>query len=204
MEFHDVVRRRRMVRSYRPDPVDPAVLERILGATRHAPSAGFSQGHSLVVVTEAETRRAIATLAGEAEYVAAGFDPWISRAPVHVVVCTEKVRYLARYREPDKGGPDGPLAREEAWSVPYWWVDAGTVLMLLLLAAVDEGLAAGFLGVHAVPGLRDLLGIPADVSPVGVVTVGHPAPDRRSGSLRRGRRPAAEVIHRERWGGRPA
>ena len=78
-------------------------------------------------------------------------------------------------------------------------MDAGAALQNLLLAAVDEGLAAGFLGVHALPGLADLLGIPEEYTPIGVVTVGHGAPDRRSGSLRRGRRPEAEVIHRGRW-----
>jgi hypothetical protein len=37
------------------------------------------------------------------------------------------------------------------------------------------------------------------VRPVGVALVGHGAPDRRTRSLRRGRRPLAEVLHRERW-----
>lgn len=82
---------------------------------------------------------------------------------------------------------------------PYWWVDAGATMMLLLLAAVDEGLAAGFLGVHSVPGLRELLSIPEAVTPIGVVTIGHPATDRRSGSLQRGWKPAAAVVHQEKW-----
>jgi nitroreductase len=70
-----------------------------------------------------------------------------------------------------------------------------------LLAAVDEGLAAGFLGVHSVPDLGAVLGIPAHHTPIGVVTVGHPLPDRRSGSLNRGRKPRETVVHRERWAG---
>lgn len=192
-----MVRRRRMVRNYTEDPVDPAAVERILAAALRAPSAGHTQGQDLVVVTDPTTRKAIADLAGEPDYVARGFDPWISRAPVHVVVCTSKAAYLRRYAEADKGGPHGPMAIETGWPVPYWWVDAGATLMLLLLAAVDEGLAAGFLGVHAIPGLRALLGIPDEVDPIGVVTLGHPAPDRRSGSLRRGRRRGR--IHREHW-----
>ena len=197
MEFSEVVRRRRMVRNTTDDPVDPDAVERILAAALRSPSAGFTQGQDLVVITDPETRRNIAELAGEAEYVAAGFDPWISRAPVHVVVCTSKAAYLARYAADDKGGPDGPMATEDGWPVPYWWVDAGGVLMLLLLAAVDEGLAAGFLGVHSIPGLRELLGVPDDVEPIGIVTVGHPAPDRRSRSLDRGRR--TDQVHRDRW-----
>lgn len=201
MEFADVVRRRRMVRNYRDEPVDPAALDRILAAARRAPSAGFSQGQTLLVVTDADTRRRIAQLADEPSYVAAGFDPWISRAPIHVVVCTRPESYLERYREPDKGGPDSPLARAENWTVPYWWVDAGATMMILLLAAVDEGLAAGFLGSHSLGDVKRLLDIPNDVEPIGIVTIGHPAPDRKSGSLARGRRPTHEVVRHGRWAG---
>lgn len=198
MEFADVVRRRRMVRNYTTEPVDPEVLDRILAAAERAPSAGFSQGQSLVVVTDPAVRGSIASLAEEEAYVADGFDPWISRAPVHIVVCVRKETYLERYREPDKGDPDGDSGTEAGWPVPYWWVDAGASMMLVLLAAVDEGLAAGFLGSHRMPELKDLLGIPSEVEPIGIITLGHPAPDRRSGSLRRGRRP--DNVHREGWG----
>ena len=190
-----MIARRRMVRNYTGSPVDPAALERIVDAGRRAPSAGFSQGQAFVVVTDRADRAEIAALAGEAHYVEAGFDPWISRAPVHVVVCVSEDAYRRRYREPDKS-PDG---REIEWPVPYWWIDAGAALQNILLAAVDEGLAAGFLGCHAMSGLAALLDIPAEYSPIGVVTIGHPAPDRRSGSLSRGRRPVRDVIHRDRW-----
>lgn len=198
MDFQDVIRKRRMVRNYTDDPVDAATIDRLIEATRRAPSAGFSQGQYLVVVTSSETRKAIADLSAEPEYVSAGFDPWISRAPVHFVICTSEADYHRRYREPDKVDAEGG---EIPWPIPYWWVDAGASLMLLLLAAVDEGLAAGLLGVHSIPGLRELLGIPDEVTPIGVVTIGHPAPDRRSGSLSRGRRRESDVIHRERWDG---
>lgn len=188
-----------MVRNYADRPVADDALDRILERAQKAPSAGFSQGVSFVVVTDAERRGAIARLADEDEYVADGFDPWISRAPVHIVICVRKDAYLERYREEDKGGEKGPSATEAGWPVPYWWVDAGASMMLLLLSAVDEGLAGGFLGSHNLEGLSDLLGIPDDVSPIGVVTIGHAAPDRRSGSLARGRR--SDTIHRERWAG---
>ena len=198
MEFQDVIRKRRMVRNYTDEPVDAGTIDRLIDATRRAPSAGFSQGQYLVVITSADTRKAIAEQSGEPEYVAAGFDPWISRAPVHFVICTSEADYHRRYREADKVDRDG---REITWPVPYWWVDAGASLMLLLLAAVDEGLAAGLLGVHSIPGLRSLLGIPDEITPIGVVTVGHAAPDRKSGSLKRGWKPEVDVVHRERWSG---
>lgn len=196
MEFSQVVARRRMIRNYGTDPVPEDSLNRILAAARKAPSAGFSQGQSLVVVTEDRTRLEIARLAGEERYIADGFDPWISKAPIHVVVCVSEQTYHNRYREPDKLSSIG---EEIEWPIPYWWVDAGATMMMLLLAAVDEGLAAGFLGVHSIPGLRDLLNIPDEVSPIGVVTIGHPAPDRRSGSLKRGWKRTEAVVHRELW-----
>ncbi len=184
-----------MVRNYLDQPVDPQVLAQIVDTGRRAPSAGFSQGQAFVVITDDGTRAAVAALADEESYVATGFDPWISRAPALIVVCVSEEAYRSRYREPDKL-VDG---QEIEWPVPYWWVDAGAALQNLLLAAVDAGLAAGFLGTHALEGLSRLLDMPEEYVPIGVVTVGHPAPDRRSGSLARGWRPASEVIHWNRW-----
>lgn len=194
MDFTDVVRKRRMVRNYLPDPIDVDVIDRIVEAGVKAPSAGFTQGQSFVVVRSEERRQRIAELAGEARYVEMGFDPWISRAPVHLIISVSETAYHRRYQEPDKTDPAG---NETEWPIPYWWVDAGASLMAILLATVNEGLAAGFLGAQSFEGLAEFLELPADVMPIGVVTIGHPAPDRRSSSLQRGRRPG--VVHHERW-----
>ncbi|MCP4248796.1 MAG: hypothetical protein GY778_17265 [bacterium] len=195
MEFSEAIRRRRMVRNYLPDPIPAEVVDRVLDRARRAPSAGFTQGQSFVVVTDAARRVEIARLAHEDEYLAAGFDPWLSLAPVHVIICTSEAAYRARYSEPDKAG----AADAQDWPVPYWYVDAGASLMVLLLAAVDEGLAAGFAGSHSLTGIQELLGIPADVMPIGLVTLGYAAPDRRSGSLARGWKHIEGVVHREQW-----
>ncbi|CAN5843630.1 nitroreductase family protein [soil metagenome] len=196
MEFSDALHRRRMVRNYLDTPIEKGTLERIAAAATRAPSAGYSQGQAVVVVTDPGVRLRIAEAVGEARYVAQGFDPWISRAPALLVMCVSEEAYHRRYREPDKLREDGT---EIEWPVPYWWVDAGASLMAVLLAAVAEGLAAGFLGGHAIDDLRAVLDIPPEYQVVGVVTVGHPAPDRRSGSLDRGPRPRSQVIHRDRW-----
>ena len=200
MDVAEAVRRRRMVRRYRPDPVDPVAVRRILESAWRAPSAGFSQGQAFVVVTDAEDRRRLATVCGEDAYVARGFAPWLSGAPVLVVCCTRPDAYRERYAQPDKPGaaPGGRVG----WTVPWWYVDAGAALEAILLSAVAEGLGAGFLAIHEPDAVRDLLGVPADVEPLGVVTIGHPdAADRPSGSLRRGRRPYDEVVRTGRWGG---
>ena len=196
MELQQALARRRMVRRYRDAPVDRDVLERVLSTALRGPSAGFSQGLRLIVVTERELRHAIARLCGEDEYVAAGYDAWLSVAPVHVIPCVREADYRERYAEADKASTGGP----DAWTAPYWWVDGGAGLMLLLLAAVDEGLGAGILDLGDPADVRGLLGIPADIAPLCLVTVGHPADDPGPrGSAARGRRPSHETIHWEGW-----
>lgn len=197
MELAELVRRRRMVRNYDPDKtVSRESLERIAAIAQRAPSAGFSQGQRLLIVTEPARRVRLAKLAEEPEYVAAGFDPWISRAPAILIPTVSEQIYHARYQEQDKLEDDGT---EIDWPIPYWYVDVGATMMLILLAAVDEGLAAGFLGLPDYGALRGELGIPADQQPIGMITVGYPLADRRSGSLKRGWVPREEFVHWEQW-----
>lgn len=196
MEFEQVVRKRRMVRSFTDEPVPRETIDRLLDLARRAPSAGFTQGQSFIVVTRPELKQAIAELCSEASYVEAGFDPFISKAPVLVVPCTSEAAYHRRYQEPDKVREDGG---EIDWPVPYWFIDIGCAVMTLLLAVVDEGLAAGFAGAFDLDGLRAVLGMPDDITPVGVIPIGHPAPDKRSPSLKRGRKPRPQVVHYEQW-----
>jgi nitroreductase len=198
MDFEDVVRKRRMVRHFLSDPIPQETIDRMLGLAQRMPSAGFSQGVSFVAITDEETRRRVAKIAGEAEgYTAGGFHPFISEAPVQIIICTSEKVYKDRYREPDKK-PD-PAAEEMEWPIPYWHTDAGCALMLLLLAAVNEGLAGAFVGVWDQKGLQDLLGIPEHFVPIGITMIGHGAPDVPSPSLKRGRRRLEDVVHRERW-----
>jgi nitroreductase len=167
-----------------------------------APSAGFSQGWAFLVLDRpADVRRFWgATTPGDPADDTEP-SPWLAgmrTAPVVVVPLASKAVYLDRYAEPDKGWSDRDEAR---WPVPYWYVDTGMASLLMLLTAVDDGLAACFFGIppERVDAFRAAFGVPDDHAPVGAVTLGHPAPDRRSPSLRRGRRGLDEVVHRGHW-----
>ncbi len=197
MEFSEVLAKRRMVRNYTSEPLDPEVIDDVAAAALRGPSAGNSQAMVVVVVTDRDKRLRIAEVADERSYVERGFDPWISRAPAHIVLAVSEKIYRDRYSEPDKLGPNG---EEIDWPVPYWWVDAGAALMAVLLAAVNQGLGAGFLGVHSVPELSRIVGLPDHFVPIGVVTLGHAAPDRRSASLDRPRRGPETALFHEEWG----
>ncbi len=188
-----------MVRHFTNEPVDPAALKRILDLARHAPSAGFTQGQSFVVVTRPELKQQIARLCSEESYVERGFHPFISEAPVLVIPCTSETAYHRRYQEGDKTNEDGS---EIVWPVPYWHMDIGCAIMIPLLGVVNEGLAAGFAGLPEPSDyvvLHELLGIPDEVTPVGVIPIGHRTQDKRSGSLKRGRKPEEDYVHYEHW-----
>jgi len=198
MEFSEVVRRRRMVRAYDPArPVPGEVRDRLLANALHAPSAGFSQGWAFLVL-EAKPDRdlfwSVTSEPGEA-------DAWLTgmtAAPLLIVCFSHKDAYLDRYADADKGWTDRDESR---WPVPYWDIDTGMAALLILQTSVDQGLGACFFGVPPdyIPGLRSAFGVPDGFSPIGVVSVGYRAEDRRSPSLRRGRRGLDEVVHHGRW-----
>jgi len=202
VEFREILKRRRMVRAYEADTIPRETLERIVATIRRAPSGGFSQGQRFVVVTDPDRKRAIADATGEEYYVGEGFSPWISGAAALIVVCAREEDYRERYRQPDKLDESG---EEIEWPVPYWYVDAGKAAMLVLLAAIDEGLAAGVFGVPAefMQRFRELIGVPDDVAVVEVITIGRPGKDtmsdERSSRATRPRKSLDELVRWERW-----
>ena len=200
MEFDEVVRRRRMVRSYDPArPVPAELVDKIIKHGLRAPSAGFSQGWGFLVLSEQADRDRF----WEATRTGDGTDSWLARlstAPLIIVALSNKSVYLDRYAQPDKGWTDRDEAR---WPVPYWDIDTGFAALLMHLTAVDEGLGSCFIGLPAerVGAFRDAFGVPDEFTPIGALTVGYGAPDKRSPSLRRGHRPVDDVVHHGRWAG---
>ena len=197
MEFEAVVRRRRMVRDFDPDrPVPREVVERLLDLAVRAPSAGFSQGWAFLVLSRPAEVDRFWSATTDPDRVPDSWLRGMRRAPLLIVPLAHRDGYLDRYAEPDKGWTDRDEAR---WPVPYWYVDTGFASLLMLLGVVDAGLGACFFGIppQRLAGFRAEFGVPEAYSPIGALAIGYPAPDRRSPSLRRGRRPVAEVTH---WG----
>ena len=204
MEFQDVVRRRKMVRDYATDPVDPAIVDRALHNAVRAPNAGFSQGWGFLVLDERDDVSRFWELTTDPEDLAEP-DAWLTgmmHAPVVVIPCSSKAAYLKRYAQPDKGWTDEDEAR---WPVPFWHMDAAMASLLILQTATDAGLGSCFIGVppDKDAAVRAEFGIPDDHDPVGVVTIGHRAEgEHASGSPRsRSRRDLGDLVHRGRWGG---
>jgi nitroreductase len=195
MEFVDVVMKRRAVRRFEEGGVERDVIERIARLAQRSPSAGFSQGQRLVVVTEPERRREVARICGE-EFYEDVFGPWISECAAQFIPCVSEAIYHRRYQEADKIDEDGS---EIDWPVPYWFVDVGGTMQTIWLAAVNEGLGCGFVGTGEPGELNELLGIPEEFVPIGVMPVGRSLPDVRSPSLKRGWVPFESFARWERW-----
>ena len=199
MDLRDILKRRRMVRHYTGEAIPRETLERIVTTVRAAPSAGFSQGQRLLVVDDPGLLADLAALAdGAAE---PELEPWFPSAPAHVLVLTREADYHERYRSDDKL-QDG---QEIEWPVPFWYVDAGATLMLVLLAAIDEGLSAGVYGVPVEqdPAWRALLDIPSELRIVAGVTIGRGAPDPgwsgKSSRATQRRKALDEIVKWNRW-----
>lgn len=203
MELSELLRRRRMVRDYDPGrAVDADQVETVLAAMLRAPSAGFTQGVSLLALTEAADREPYWAAAARGE------SGWLTRmrqAPVLILVWTSRAAYLDRYTEPDKGWTDRDPDR---WSAPYWFVDAGMASMAGLLAAADAGLGACFFGVPAdrVDAVRETFAVPADQLSVGALSLGYAVspgplgpPTATGSATRRDRKPPRDLIHRGQW-----
>ena len=197
--LYDLLKQRLMVRHYTGEPAPRDALERIVETVRRAPSAGFSQGQRLLVVDDPELLARIAAI-GDDEPLE-GVEPWFETAAAQIFVMTREGDYHDRYQRDDKL-QDG---EEIVWPVPFWHVDAGAAMMLVLLAAIEEGLAAAVYGIFDddEKELRDLLRIPDDFTLVAGISIGYPLPDpgwsSKTSRTTQRRRAVDELVHWNAW-----
>lgn len=208
MEFTEVIKRRKMVRAFTLEPLAPGVTDRLLRAANRAPSAGFSQGYSFLVLEGSQQSAPLWEVLGQ-DVASAGAQEAdrqamraaMSRAPLVIVPLACKDVYLDRYARSDKGWTD----RDEShWPVPYWYIDTGFTTLLILLAAVDEGLGAVFFGIQPeiISEFRTRFGVPEQWTPIGAVAIGYPDPsgDPAPSSARSiTRKSLGELVHRGQW-----
>jgi nitroreductase len=201
MELREAIRRRWMVRKFEPKAIPEDVLRRVLEVARHAPSGGFSQGFDFIVLaTPAELDWFYRTTDDPRDP-----DPFPGRDASSAPACillpfANKATYLDRYAQPDK--IQFGLDKEENWPVPFWTVDAAMAIMLILLAAVEEGLGAWYFGISR--GEEDVvreLGVPGSCIMLGAIALGYPsAEDKpRTALFAKRRRPFEEMFHVGRW-----
>ena len=201
MELRRALETRRMTRDFTPTPLDPNLVIDLVDLASRAPSAGKTQGWSLVVLTGAARDEFWNLSLPEAKRDTFAW-PGLLRAPVVALSFADPDAYVARYGEPDKSHT-GLGAGVDKWGAPYWTIDGSMATMALLLAAHDVGLGALFFAVfNAAEEIRRFFGVPENLQLLGAVALGWPndASTSRAGvSASRPRRVARDIVHFDHW-----
>ncbi len=201
---YQAIYRRRDVRRFRPDPIPAEVLARILDAAHHAPSVGFMQPWSFILVADRQTRERVQDLFQRDRLAAAQFfdEPrrsqylsfkleGILEAPVNLCVTCDSTRagpaVIGRNSVPETDLYSTCCDVENLW-----------------LAARAEGIGVGWVSILKLPQLREILGIPPHVTPVAYLCLGYPREFAERPELETAgwlpRRSLASAIYYEKWG----
>ena len=169
MDVMEAILNRRSIRSYEERSIEKEKLDRVLEAGRQSPSAGNKQPAKMIVVTDAEMRAKLAEAAGGQKFV--------GEAPVVLIGCGAI--------------PDRQMACKQ-WVNP---IDVAISMTTISLAAMGEGLGTCWIGAFDADKVKELLGIPDDISVIELMPLGYPAsqPDPRD------RKPMTEFAAWEKW-----
>lgn len=187
-----------MVRRFQRRSIPRDVLLSVLEVARHAPSAGFSQGFDFIVLDDPSQIERFFEVTNHPEFPYGPHE--FEGVPCIVLAISNRPAYLERYSRPDK--ERFGLQKAEAWPVPYWDVDTGMAVMLILLAAIEAGLGAVFFGLFwGEQALLAELGVPEGCRPIGVMALGYPheSEDFDPSRFTARRRPLESMVHFGRW-----
>ena len=171
MEFLDIIKKRRSIRKYKPEPVSDEDIEYVLNAARLAPSAHNWQCWKYVVVKDKETREKIASSRPKSK-------DWIQEAPVIIVACAN---------------PDESSHRD---GKDIYLVDIGISFEHLILAAKDRGLGTCWIAGFDEKTVKDAIGTPDNIRIVAYTPLGYPAEEK--GEIT-DRKPPEETIFYEKY-----
>ena len=168
MDFYEVIRTRRSIRSYKPDPVPDEVLMRVLEAARISPSGSNRQPWKFIIVKDENLRRRVAQACHNQMFIA--------EAPIVIVACGYNIHW-------NRGGYMGDLSM---------LIDVSIAFTHLILAARAEGLGTCWIGAFDNEEVKNLLNIPKEVNVVAITPLGYPKDEefREPGP----RKPISEII----------
>lgn len=196
MDFFEIIRGRRSVRAFKPDPLSREQIAQILEAAGWAPSPHGRQPWRFVVIESAAARQRLADAMGaewrrqlaldgqDDELIALRHRKSQERivgAPCIVVPCL--------YLEDLDAYPDGERQAAETTMAVQ---SLGCAVQNMLLAAYALGLDGGWMcaPLFCQPTVRAALGLADTLHPHALITLGYAAKD----PVRRPRRPLEELV----------
>ena len=171
METWDAIRARRNVRTYLPDPVPDADLDRIAEAGWRAPSASNRQHWNFIIVTDREQLQALSTVWQGARHIAGAA---AAIALILPVPADERMKVVDQY-------------------------DLGQATYAIMLAATDLGIGTGHSSVGDQERAREILGVPDDHDVAFMIGVGYPADRPLKPLVKPNRLPFDEVVRHGHW-----
>ncbi len=170
MDVFEAIQQRYSVRQYRPQPVEPEKLERVLEAARLAPSAGNRQEWRFVVVRDEKARQQLME--------AAGGQAFVGQAPVVIAACAEADEHTMMCGQA---------------SYP---IDVAIALEHIALQATEEGLGTCWVGAFDEAAVKQILDIPPEIRVVELMPLGYPADQPKP----KQRLALDEIVFPEKWG----
>lgn len=170
MNFQALINARYSVRAYKPEPVPPEKLDRILEAARLAPTAANRQAFRIVVIPTKGREKELSRIYPR---------EWFVQAPI----------LLAVVAVPSEGW----VRKHDGWNAAE--VDATIVMTHIVLAAAEEGLGTCWVAAFDPAAAREVLGLPSEVIPSAFAPLGYAADT----AAPKRRRLLAELVRRDRW-----
>jgi len=171
METWDAIRARRNVRTYLPNPIAAADLDRITEAGWRAPSASNRQHWNFIIVTDADQLQALSTVWQGGRHIAGA-------AAAIALTLTQP-------------------ADERTKVVDQF--DLGQATYAMMLAAADLGIGTGHSSIGDQEKARDILGVPDDHYVAYLIGIGYPADRPLKPILKPNRLPYDEVVRHGHW-----
>ena len=150
MDFFQLINERASIRSYKDRAISDEQLEKLLEASRSAPSAGNLQAYEILVVKDEEEKKELAQAAQDQNFVA--------QAPVVLVFLQDRERSKSRYGE-----------RGELYSLQ----DATIAVAYMQLAAVEMNLGSCWVGAFDEDQVAQSLQL--EKRPIALLPIGYPA-----------------------------
>lgn len=149
MEFYEVLRSRRSIRHYRPDPVPDSVVERLQEALMLAPSACNRQPWKFDLVMNPDLRQKIASAYSR---------PWLAEAPAIIVACGDSENCWHRFE-----------------GTPAVDIDLGIAMEHVVLAAAEQNLGTCWICAFEQQKMNEIMQVSAPWSVLAISPLGYPA-----------------------------
>ena len=178
MELDDVIRQRRSIRKYRPDPVSDAQVAQLLEAARLAASGSNTQPWRFMAIRSPEVKEQIKKTTRYRFALA---------APVVLACCADMSaldKRPSRIRElmdagvfdgVDVSGDYAPPPKNSEQVMGYLGMNVGIAITQMMLKAVDLGLGTCWIGGFDKEKVKEILGLEDHLTLVALLPVGVPA-----------------------------